>query len=90
MAALGEVNGGVIIQMSTYSRGNRNQAPQGDVINSANEILTEGGFDPAVVVQLSENMMSLIYTRNVQWAAQLSALSQGFIDWIGPLRRRRR
>lgn len=92
LAALEIVNGGVIIQMSTYSRGRRNEAPQNEVIHSANEILTGGGFDPAVVVRLNGDMMSLIYARQVpySWAAQLEDLPQRFTYWIAPLRRRRR
>ena len=89
LAALGEPNdgdGGVIIQLSTYSRGNRNQAPQAEVIHSANGILTGGGFDSALVVKLDGNMMSLVYARNVSWWTELADLSQRFTDWIAPLR----
>ena len=82
LAALKEVKDGVIIQLSTYSRGKSNQAPQSDVIASVDSILTGEGFTPAKVVRLHKDMMSLVYSRNVWWSAKLKNLPDRFKDWL--------
>ena len=81
--ALRDVVGGVIIQLSTYSRGNRNQAPQVEVIDSVNNILTQQGFTAAQVVRLNGDMMSLIYARNVPATLhnELTTLPDRFNEW---------
>ena len=83
LAALKEVQDRVIIQLSTYSRGNRNQAPQDAVISSAYSVLTGEGFEPAKIVRLHRSMMSLVYTRNVSWSDKLEALPDRFMEWRG-------
>ena len=80
--ALKEVKDEVIIQMSTYSRGNHDQAPQQAVISSVDAILTGEGFTPAAVVRVNEDMMSLVYARNLSWSAELANLPDRFTTWL--------
>ena len=82
--ALRGVNDGVIIQLSTYSigrKGRNDRVSQDQIISSADDILTRNRFMPAIVVRLDEIMMSLIYTRNVPWAAELENLPGRFTEW---------
>ena len=75
--------GPVLIQVSTYDRGRRNENPQCDVIHSVDGKLTrQGSFDRSAVVKADGNMMSLIYTRNVGWADKLRALGDDFGGWL--------
>ena len=95
-AALGSINmieGGILIQLSTYDVNDDN--PQGVVISSVNSIIVAAGFTLCAVVWLNKSMMSLVYARNVPWRnvpwmVELADLPQRFINWIAPLRRRRR
>ena len=81
--ALEGVNGGVIIQLSTYRRGWENEAPQDVVINNVNQILGGAGFAPAVEVRLNGNMMSLVYSRDVppQLEQRLGDMPGCFAHW---------
>ena len=85
LAALEGVRGGVIIQLSTYSRGRCNEAPQGAVISSINSILTQGAFTLAGVVWANGDMMSLVYSRNVAWSKELANLPGRFEEWLSTL-----
>ena len=80
--ALKEVKDGIIIQMSTYSRGKHKQVPQHTVISSVDSILEGEGFTPAEVVQVNEDMMSLVYARNLSWSAELANLPDRFTTWL--------
>ncbi len=82
LAALERVKGGVVIQLSTYSRGRRNEAPQGAAISSVDSILVGGGFTRAAKVPYDGNMMSLVYARNVPWSAELAELPGRFEKWV--------
>ena len=82
LAALKGVKGGVIIQLSTYSRGHRNEAPQDAVIDSVDAILAASDFERCAVVRLNGNMMSLVYARNVSWSAELADLPVRFNEWL--------
>ena len=85
------VNGRIIIQLSTYFRGHNNEAPQGVVIPQIDAALTTQGFADGTVVTVPlargngdrQDMMSLVYARGLdcQWLAQLQALPRRFTDW---------
>ena len=81
--ALKNVKGAVILQLSTYSRGNRNQAPQDAVVTSVNSNLAGGEFTLAARVRLDGDMMSLVYGRDIDtsWSAELADLSNRFDRW---------
>lgn len=73
----------VLVQLSTYDRGRRNENPQSEVIQSVNAVLTsQGGFEQAAIVRADGNMMSLIYTRNVDWCCTLTELPERFTEWL--------
>ena len=82
LRALDSAKGGVLIQLSTYSRGHNNDTPQGAAISSVNSILTEVGFTLAAVVWLNGDMMSLVYSCNVSWSAELADLPVRFNEWL--------
>ena len=82
LRALDSAKGGVLIQLSTYSRGHNNDTPQGAAISSVNSILTEVGFTLAAVVWLNGDMMSLVYSRDVSWSAELANLPDRFTEWL--------
>lgn len=78
--ALNGVEGGIIIQLSTYSKSPDN--PQDRVVASVNEILVgRGNFNRPVKVVLCDRMMSLVYTRDVPRAHKLADLPRRFDDW---------
>ena len=77
--ALGVVTGPIVIQLSTYTADGNN--PQNKVIESVNSVLTRGQFQQAAVVREDENMMSLVYTREVDWAEDLAGLPDRFAEW---------
>lgn len=82
---LQEVNGSILIQLSTYSRGNRDHNPQGAVVSSVNSPFVEGGFSLTALVWTNRDMMSLIYARDVPWAScELAQLGQCFTRWLKP------
>ena len=78
---------GVLIQLSTYTANGNN--PQEAVIDSVDYTLTSGGFHLQAKVrpltvegQPHEGMMSLVYERNVAWAAELAGLPDRFEEWL--------
>ncbi len=79
MRALDGVRGGVLIQLSTYSANGNN--PQGAVITSVDSALRSGGFTLATVVKANGSMMSMVYARDVGWAADLAGLPGRFNKW---------
>ena len=79
--------GPVIIQLSTYEAQNNHQ---GAVISSVNSVLYGGGFGLAAVVRVNGRMMSLIYAREVEWAADLAGLPDNFTNWLDEVKRRMR
>ena len=80
LRALGQIRGGVLIQLSTYSASDDN--PQGAVIASANELMVSFGFTLAAVVRVDGAMMSLVYERGLAWVAELSDLPSRFAEWL--------
>ena len=84
LEALKDVDGGIVMQISTYSRGNWNQNPQGAVISSVNSVLAGHGFALAALVWANGDMMSLVYARHIEWANLLSGLQQEFDEWRHP------
>ena len=74
-----DIHGGILIQMSTYTANGDN--PQGAVISSMNQILASNKFKLIAVVRIDGNMMSLVYARNVPWAAELANILGGFDEW---------
>ena len=79
LRALDGVKGGVLIQVSTYNAKSPNR--QAAVISSVNSVLFGGGFALVALVIVNQNMMSLIYTRDVKWAADLAELPNQFEKW---------
>ncbi len=82
LRALASTEGGVLIQLSTYSRGRTNDNPQEAVISSVDSILVGGGFTRAAKVRYDGNMMSLVYARRVSWSAKLAELPGRFEKWL--------
>ena len=80
-----ELNGEILIQISTYSANNGN--PQDKVAASLDNLLKEGRFTRAARIKTDGNMMSLVYTRDVVWAGKLKSLSDRFDNWFGRLKR---
>ena len=77
--ALSSLNGGTLIQLSTYDVNYRN--PQGAVISSVNSILAARGFTLCAVVPANKKMMSLVYERGVPWSSELADLPDRFDRW---------
>ena len=81
----------ILIQMSTYSANNAN--PQEAVILSTNQVLATKGFRLLAVVRLNGNMMSMVYGRNLSWAADqadLANLGGRFDKWLSAFWQRKR
>lgn len=82
-------HGGVLLQVSTY--GTNGDNTQGPVISSVNSVLAAGGFSLAATVVIPDqrggnesfrqDMMSLVYSRNVPWSAELANLPRRFAKW---------
>jgi hypothetical protein len=81
LAAVQDVKGGIVIQLSTFSANNNNA--QDEVLRSVNDIFTEGESEFSLTAQVvfDGNMMSLVYTRNVPWSAELADLPTRFKNW---------
>ena len=78
LRAMNSLEGGFLIQLSTYdAQGNS----QKDVIPSLNTIL-EPAFKLYAKVRVNGKMMSLVYARNVPWSAELADLSDRFNKWL--------
>ncbi len=74
------LDGGILIQLSTYSAMNN---PHEAVILSTHQVLAENGFRLLAVVRLNGHMMSMVYGRKVSsWAAELADLGDRFDKWI--------
>ena len=90
LAALKDVKGPFIIQLSTYnssSGGNRriqNRPTHEDVAQSVNGILHNHGFERCVEVRLDDKMMSLVCARNIPrpWVDELADLPRRFRKWL--------
>ena len=82
MRATGNLEGGVLIQLSTYTANGGNA--QGDVIQSLREILEskQNAFKLTAQVRVNGHMMSLVYARNVSWDAELTDLHSRFTAWL--------
>ena len=80
LRAMGSLEGGVLIQLSTYSTNDNN--PQGAVISSVNSIMAARAFTLSAVVWLNKKMMSLVYARNVSWTEELANLPDRFKEWL--------
>lgn len=84
----GKLGGAVLMQLSTYSKGRSKENSQSKVIQSADAVLTTlAGFSRAAVVKANREMMSLIYTRNVDWCRTLAELPTRFTEWLKPFKR---
>ena len=77
--AMSRLEGGILIQMSTYSAQNNRQ---GDVISSVDSILAARKFTRSAVVRPHGSMMSLVYARNVPWSDELDSLPDRFTAWL--------
>ena len=82
--SMGHVEGGILIQLSTYSTNDTN--PQGTVISSVNSILAARKFNLCAIVFIDKKtyrntMTSLVYARNVPWWFELADLPARFNDW---------
>ena len=85
--AVNDVSGEILIQISTYSAQCDNA--QDEVVTSLDNLMETGGVARAAKISVNGNMMSLIYTRDVVWMAELKSLWDGFNAWFGTLKRRR-
>ena len=81
-SAMESLEGGTLIQLSTYSA---MDAPGDAVIASVNQILVPNGFQLIARVRIDGNMMSLVYARNVSWAAELADILGGFDNWFSKI-----
>ena len=82
--------GEVLLQISTYSVANQGQNAQEAVIRSIDAILSLYEFERKATVRANARVMSLIYTRKVEWAADLCGLSDNFRNWLREVERRMR
>ncbi len=80
MRAMDGLKDGILMQLSTYSANDGNA--QGAAIASVNSILRLNNFSLVAVVRVDGNMMSLVYERNVPWAADLTDLPTRFDTWL--------
>ena len=78
--AIGKLQGGILIQMSTYTAngGSRHEY----VIASMKQVLATKDFRLLGVVRLDGHMMSMVYGRNVSWGAELASLGDRFEEWL--------
>lgn len=77
--AMSNLEGGVLIQLSTYDTNDNN--PQGSVISSIDSIMATSDFALCGVVPANKKMMSLIFARNALWSDELSSLCARFKKW---------
>ena len=83
MRAMDRLEGGILLQLSTYSANDGNS--QGAVIASVNSVLASNGFTLLAVVRVNGAMMSLVYARNVSWRAELTDLPGRFAEWLAAI-----
>ena len=81
VSSVDAVQGGVLLQLSTYDTNDGN--PQEAVISSVSGILANGGFRRAAVARVNRKMMSLVYARGIDWFADLEDMPGRFTDWLG-------
>lgn len=82
VSKLSELEGQVLIQISTYSNAN-GRNPHVNVIASLDPILGAAGFTrPCEPVEVDDGMMSLVYSHNVLWMGELGKLPSNFRKWI--------
>ena len=81
------LEGGILIQLSTYSsRSTGNQYTKGqdtsnrqeDVVASVNAIMERRRFRRYAIVKANNRMMSLVYGRDVSWSDELKDLGDRF------------
>ena len=77
------LRGGILIQLPTYTANGGNR--QVDVIASMNLGLEPKGFKLIGIVRIDGHMMSLVYARNVPWAAELADLPGRFDNWFSAI-----
>ena len=80
MSEISRLQGGVLIQMSTYTANGGNSHER--VIASMKQVLATKDFRLLGVVRLNGHMMSMVYGRNVPWAAELADLGDRFDKWL--------
>ena len=80
--AMESLEGGILIQLSTYSA---KGAPKKTVIESVGQILVPNRFKQVAVMHAGKNMMSLVYARDVSWAAELADILGGFDNWFSKI-----
>ena len=78
--ALDGVQGGILVQLSTYSA--RRGYSQEAIALSIKEIFAKGRLRRAAVVKVNESMMSLVYLRGIDCFAELEDLSERFGQWL--------
>lgn len=78
--ALESYSGGVLIQLSTYS--SNGPTPQAEVKEMTDSVLGEFGWKLVGSTSANKAMMSLIYTRGVDWANNLESLGRRFSKWL--------
>ena len=83
LRAMNGLEGGILIQLSTYSANGNN--PQWAVIASIGPIMKANHFKLRAEVRVNGNMMSLVYARNVPWAAELANLPGRFTNWLAEI-----
>ena len=83
MCATSNLDGSVLIHLPTYSPNGNN--PQGAVIASVDTVLVPKGFTRLAVVRVNKAMMSMVYARNVSWAAELENLPDRFTEWLAEI-----
>ena len=79
LPAMNSFEGGVLIQLSTYSAQDNSQEA---VISSLNAILEPSAFTLCGKTRIKKQMMSLVYARNVAWSAELADLPNRFKEWL--------
>ena len=79
LRGMSSLEGGILIQLSTYYANDNNS--QKDVISSLNAILEPSAFMLCGVVQVNKKMMPLVYAHHVSWSAELANLPDGFKKW---------
>ena len=80
LGAMCNLEGGILIQLSTYDMNDNN--PQELVLESVDAIMAKKDFSRSAVVRVNGHKMSLVYARNVPWAAALVNLPDRFLKWL--------
>ena len=80
LRAMSSLEGGILIQLSTYATSGDN--PQEDVVASVNAIMERRRFRRYAIVKANNRMMSLAYGRDVPWWTELKDLGDCFNEWL--------